>query len=107
MTGEVPDLPAGAFVIDPVFGRVVVVPDRLLRKVRRKHGAYFAPLRRDILDVVRHPDATGEDPRGRHRHRYARRGPGPTTWLFVVVEYDYRGLGTVVTAFPKRRLPGH
>jgi len=62
VTGQGPDLPAGAFVIDP---------------------------------------------RGRHRHRYARRGLGPTTWLFVVVEYDYRGLGIVVTAFPKRRLPGH
>lgn len=49
-----PDLPEGAFVVDPVFGRV-----------------------------------------------------GGSRWLFVVVEYPPGGIGVVLTAFPRRRLPGH
>lgn len=106
MTAPPPDLPVGAFVIDPVFGRVVVVPDRLLVKVRLKHGSYYRPLRREILDAVASSDSDEPDPGGGRRHRFARRGLGPSAWLFVVVQYDDRGLGIVVTAFPKRRMPG-
>jgi hypothetical protein len=99
-----PDLPPGAFVVDPVFGCAVVVPVRTLRKVARDHRHSYAPRRREILDVVGAPDATMDGNRP-GRHCFAREDIGPSRWLFVVVDYDERGLGTVISAFPRRRLP--
>lgn len=99
-----PDLPAGAFVIDPVFGRVVMVPDRILAKIERDHGHAYAPRRDNILDVVREPTITMPGNTG-ERHCYARETIELTRWLFVVVDYDRGRVGQVLTAFPRRRLP--
>ena len=99
-----PDLPAGAFVIDPAFGRVVVVPDRAMRKIRRDHGSYYQPYRAEILEAVAHADGGAPDPT-QGRYRYWRDHVGGSRWLFVVVEYPPTGVGAVITAFPRRRLP--
>lgn len=102
--GTGPDLPEGAFVVDPVFGRVVVVPERILRKIERDHGHAYKPRRADILDVVRSPTTTMPGNTG-DRHCYARDAADLTRWLFVVVDYDQGRVGQVLTAFPRRRLP--
>jgi len=99
-----PDLPAGAFVIDPVFGRAVVVPDRILMKIRADHGAYFTPRRDVILNALAHAHGHSPDPRD-GRHRYWHRVPERRRWVFIVVDYDQRSIGQVLTAFPRRRLP--
>jgi hypothetical protein len=91
-------------VVDPVFGRAVVVPERILRKIEGDHGAYFTPRRDVIFPVLLHPDGHGPDPIA-GRYRYWQYGPGSGRWLFAVVDYDRRGFGEVVTAFPRRRLP--
>ena len=101
---EGPDLPVGALVIEPAFGRAVVVPDRALAKIRDDHGAYFMPRRDVILGAVANADGHASDP-VEGRHRYWRAGPGGSRWLFVVVDYDRQAVGAVVTAFPRRRLP--
>lgn len=99
-----PDLPEGAFVIDPVFGKAVFVPDRILAKVETDHGTYFPPRRDVILDVVIRAEGHAPDPIP-GRYRYWRRGVGGSRWLFVVVDYDGHAIGQMITAFPRRRLP--
>ena len=101
---DAPDLPVGAFVVEPALGRAVVVPDRALRKIRDDHGGYFMPRRDQILGAILNADGHAEDPIV-GRHRYWRAGVGGTRWLFVVVDYDRRAVGEVITAFPRRRLP--
>lgn len=94
-------------MVDPVFGRAVFVPDRILAKIERDHGPAYSPRREEILDVVREPTLTMPGNVGQ-RHCYARemaRLTRLTRWLFVVVDYDQRSVGQVVTAFPRRRLP--
>lgn len=91
-------------MIDPVFGKAVFVPDRILRKVERDHGHAYSPRRDEILDVVSNPSLTMPGNTGL-RHCYARGGVPPTRWLFVVVDYDHLSVGQVLTAFPRRRLP--
>lgn len=91
-------------MVDPVFGRAVVVPDRILVKIERDHGHAYSPRRDEILDVVRKPTITMPGNRGQ-RHCYAREMARLTRWLFVVVDYDRRSVGLVLTAFPRRRLP--
>jgi len=101
---EALDLPVGAFVIEPAFGRVVVVPDRAIQKIRRDHGSYYSPRRREILEAIANADGNAPDPQA-GRHRYWRDRVGGSRWLFIVVEYSPSGLGAVITAFPRRRLP--
>lgn len=99
------DLPAWAWVRDPVFGRTVTVPDRLFAKVARDHP-YLRPLsRRMVLQAVAHAHANRAGSRG-SRHCYYLRGVGTSNWLCVVVEYDQNLSGEVITAYPARRLPG-
>lgn len=91
-------------MVDPVFGRAVFVPDRILAKIERDHGAYFTPRRDVILRALANADGDAPDPReGRHRYWcfVADRG----RWVFVVVDYHRVTLGEVITAFPRRRLP--
>lgn len=99
-----PDLPVGAFVVDPAFGRAVVVPDRSLSKIKDEHGAYFIARRDVILGAIVHADGHDHDPIS-GRHRYWQAGVGGSRWLFIVVDYDRRTVGEVITAFPRRRLP--
>lgn len=103
--GPGPDLPEGAFVVDPVFGRVVVVGDWAMRKIAADHGAYYPPRRTEILEAIANADGDAPDPII-NRHRYWRDRVGGSRWLFVVVEYPPGGIGVVLTAFPRRRLPG-
>ncbi len=56
-------------MVDPVSGRAVVVPERILRTIDGDHGAYFTPRRDVILDALAHAEGLAPDPRaGRHRH---------------------------------------
>jgi len=91
-------------VVDPVFGRVVVVPERTLRKIEEDHGDYFPPRRDVIFTVLAGPDGHGPDPIP-GRYRFWREGIGGSRWLFVVVDYDQEAVGEVITASPRRRLP--
>jgi len=101
---EPPDLPAGAFAIDPEFGRIVVVPGWSMREIRRDHGSFCQPHRAQILEAVAHADGNAPDTT-RGRHRYRRDHVGGSRWLFVVVEYPLSAVGEVIPAFPRRRLP--
>lgn len=56
----------------------------------------------EVLDAVTHPDAITPDPR-RGRWRYWRAETGPTSWLFVVVDWR-EAQPEVVTAFGRRKV---
>jgi hypothetical protein len=56
----------------------------------------------DTLTTVRRPHAITPDPMG-GRWRYWRGAAGPTTWLFVVVDW-HEAPPEVVTAFGKGRV---
>ena len=46
------DLPSAAWVIDPVFGRQVRVPDRTFRKIAASHHDVAHLSRRDLLIAI-------------------------------------------------------
>lgn len=91
-------------MIDPVFGKAVFVPDRILAQIERDHGEYFTPRRDVILGALANADGDAPDPPD-GRHRYWCFVPDRERWVFVVVDYDQAGIGEVITAFPRRRLP--
>ena len=98
------DLPSAAWVIDPVFGRQVGVPDRAFRKIACDHQDLTGLTRRVVLEAVANANAhrPGHAP---NRHVFYRRGVGPSRWLCVVVQYDRSESGEAFTAFAVRRLP--
>lgn len=98
------DLPPEAFVLDPVFGRRVTVPDRAIETVAAKHPEIGAISRRLLLAVVRGAEVHVGDRKRVNRHLYYRGGVGPTRWLLVIVEYDGEE-GEAFNAFGVRRLP--
>ena len=102
---EPPDLPEDAWVIDPVFGRRVTVPDRAFAKIARSHGDVAHLGRRDLLEAIAHADVTLPNGRRSSRHRYLRAGVGPSRWLCVIVEYDRAGFGEAIDAYACRRIP--
>jgi hypothetical protein len=60
-------------------------------------------LRADVLGAVHEPTEIIE---GRTGQRwYYREGAGPSAWLKVLVAFDDKGNGSVITAFPRRRKP--
>lgn len=86
---------------DPERRRVVLTEERWAHILER-----HPELARDmdaIMDVVTEPEHRELD-RASGRVRYYRRGPGPSRWVRVVV--DYRGpIAAVWTSFPNRRDP--
>lgn len=75
---------------------------------RWDHIAYghprLRPYRDDVIRAIAEPTEWFEAPRPGEAWYYLR-GVGPSTWLKVVVAYDEKSTGSVITAFPRRRKP--
>ena len=100
------DLPAWAWVRDPVFGRTVTVPNRALATIARDHAPIAYLPRRDLLRALAGAERHVPDAERQLRHLYYDGGVGHSRGLCAVVEYGFRGAGEAFTASPSRRIPG-
>jgi hypothetical protein len=79
-----------------------------LTRERWEHIAYghspVAALRAQVMRAVREPTTWTEEKRPGEGWFYLE-DVGPSRWLKVVVAYDDKSVGNVITAFPRRRHP--
>jgi len=79
-----------------------------LKLERWEHIAFghspVATLRAEVMRAVREPTKWIDEKRPGEGWFYLG-GVGPSCWLKVVVAYDDKSVGNVITAFPRRRHP--
>jgi hypothetical protein len=87
--------------IDP-YGRRISVDKEAVQHILDEHPEMEVHIAQ-ILDVIERPDVIGPDP-WPGRERYYRRGGGPSSWLFAVVDFETEP-PRVVTAYGRRKGP--
>jgi hypothetical protein len=89
-------------MLDPQ-GRTVRLTPRRWDHIVYGHPRLL-PHRADVIRAVTAPTEWLEEPRPGQAWYYLS-GVGPSKWLKVVVAYDEKSTGSVITAFPRRRKP--
>jgi hypothetical protein len=87
--------------IDPL-GRRVRLDELAVQHILAEHPEMQAHIGR-VLRLIAHPDMIEPDP-WPGRERYYRRGAGPSSWLFAVVDFE-TDPPRVVTAYGRRKGP--
>jgi hypothetical protein len=88
--------------IDPQ-GRIVRLTPRRWDHIAYGHP-HLLPHRAAVIRAITEPTEWFEEPRPGQAWYYLS-GVGPSAWLKVVVAYDEQSIGSVITAFPRRRKP--
>jgi hypothetical protein len=89
-------------VVDPL-GRMVHLTAERWEHIIEGHP-YMAPHRADVLRAVQAPTDRVVQPRPGQDWFYLE-DAGPSRWLKVVVAFDEKSVGSIRTAFPRRRRP--
>lgn len=87
--------------IDP-HGRRVRLDQEAVEHIVNQHPEMQVHIA-EILEIITRPDVILPDP-WPGRERYYRRGGGPSTWLFAVVDFEAKS-PRIVTAYATRKGP--